>query len=217
MRQRGLRRLRLVSVVLVVFLAAYLFAPLSGLRRPASAAEDPPPLPVPEDPLGAQTEGAQPEISIEVDRRDGHLTVRVVDNWGPGKTPFLVRTYNNTTPATDTSAAGPWHLSQILEIRQSEEPNLQLREPDGTLSTYKKTGTRTSGSDKYYIYTKDIGAYTTIETKVTERVAGGELEVTWSGIYTQYVSKGATRKFTGSTSVNTPPSWGDHRREGRQR
>ncbi len=208
MRGRTLRRLRLVSLFLVAILGAHTLGPLRGIG-PGSAFADtnPPPLPMPEDPLGAQPEGQHPEISVSVDTRDGHLTVRVVDNWGPGKTPFLYRTYNSTTPATETSAAGAWQLNQILEIRNVTETSLQLREADGSLSTYEKTGSRVVGGTTYWIYTKDVGAYATIEMPAPVSVCGpdpavaAECELEWSsGPYTQYLPKGATRTFSGGTA-----------------
>jgi hypothetical protein len=45
--------------------------------------------------VGQEPAQATPEISIDVDVRDGHLTVRVVDIWGPGKVPLVVRSYTN--------------------------------------------------------------------------------------------------------------------------
>ncbi len=75
------RRFRLVSLLMGLFLVFHLLGPLPRLLPRAEAA-DPAPLPVPEDPLAANPEGQHPEISVSVDPRDGHLTVRVVDNWG---------------------------------------------------------------------------------------------------------------------------------------
>lgn len=124
MRGRVLRRLRSVSLFLSIILAFHLVGPLPQLRPRAEAAVDPPPLPVADDPLASQSEGQHPEISVNVDTRDGHLTVRVVDDWGPGKTPFLYRTYNNTTPGTETASAGAWQLNQILEIRNVTDGSL---------------------------------------------------------------------------------------------
>ncbi|MGH2454429.1 MAG: hypothetical protein ACRDF5_11855 [bacterium] len=198
------RRVQLACLLMGMVLVFHLLGPLPRFLPRAEAA-DPAPLPMPEDPLAANPEGQHPEISVSVDPRDGHLTVRVVDNWGPGKTPFLVRTYNNTTPATETSATGAWHLNQILEVRHPQGNLLQLREADGTLSTYNQTGTRTDATGTYWIYTKNIGAYATIETAVTEHVHGGEAETHYSGIYTQFLSKGATRKFVGPGTIDIPP------------
>jgi RHS repeat-associated protein len=205
--------MRAVSLFLVFFLGVHTLGPVRGFGpRLAFADSNPPPLPVAEDPLSAQTEGQHPEISVNVDTRDGHLTVSVVDNWGPGKTPFLYRTYNSTTPATETSAAGAWQLNQVLEIRNVTETALQLREPDGSLSTYTKTGTRVVGTDTYYIYSKEVGTYSTIETIVNTVCTPGdaECELSWSGVYVQYLPKGATRRFvaTGAGGPVPPPSAG---------
>ena len=192
-----LRRLRLGSLFLAFFLALHTLAPLPGLRPAAHAAEDPPPLPVPDDPLAAQPEGQHPEMSVDVDTRDGHLTVRVVDAWGPGKTPFLYRTYNNTSPAIDTSAAGTWHLNQTLEVRHTQlSPSILLREADGTISSYKGTTTpicRPPSGPGVSVFEKRVGTCATIETTAFT-TQDGEW---WSGVYTQYLPKGATRTFVG--------------------
>lgn len=36
---------------------------------------------------------------------------------------------------------------------------------------------------------------------------GGEAETHWSGLFTQYLPKGATRKFQGSATIDVPPAW----------
>ncbi|MDR7547824.1 MAG: hypothetical protein QN149_11175, partial [Armatimonadota bacterium] len=86
MRRRRLRA-GLTGLFTAVFLAASL---LPDLAPPASAqAPFAPPLPLPEDPLGQQPEQRLPELSLDVDVRDGHLTVRAVDIWGPGRVPLV--------------------------------------------------------------------------------------------------------------------------------
>jgi len=199
MHRRPGRRFRLVCLLMGTFLALHLLGPLPGLLPRAEAAGDPPPLPVPEDPLGSQPEGQHPEISVNVDTRDGHLTVRVVDNWGPGKTPVLYRTYNNTTPKTETSSAGVWQLNQILELRNITENTLQLRDADGSLSTFTRDGMLGP-----FVYKRDTGTYATI---VADAFYGAQGEVHWSGLFTLYLPKGATRKFQGSANVGPPPEW----------
>jgi hypothetical protein len=81
---QGLRRVGKVTLtgcLTMVFLASTLL-PRQSIR-PAYAVEPVPiPLPAVEDPLGQQPEQSTPEISVNVDVRDGHLTVRVVDLWG---------------------------------------------------------------------------------------------------------------------------------------
>jgi RHS repeat-associated protein len=167
------------------------------------------PLDVPEDPLGQRSEHQTPEISILVDARDGHLTARVVDDWGPGRTPYHYRTYTNT-PADTRSAAGAWQLNQIFDVQPTTSyptGDLRVREPDGTVSTYRYSTAIGAYANTGYVYVKSVGEYATIQTTVN-LYAGGpggcvEFNWTWNGIYTQYLPNGATRVFTG-----TPTSGG---------
>src|SRR5258708_1539574 len=103
-------KIGLTLLLTVVFVTVSL---LPNFARPAHAAPSDP-LPVAEDPLGQQPEQRTPEVSVDVDVRDGHLTARVVDNWGSGRRLFLYRSYTNTSPDV-RAAAGYWHLNQILE------------------------------------------------------------------------------------------------------
>jgi RHS repeat-associated protein len=140
----------------VVFTAVQLI-PKPG--RPAYAQSPAPPLPVPEDPLGQQPEQETPETYINVDVRDLHLVVRVVDVWGPGRVPLVYRSLTNTQPSS-LSGPGQWHLNHFMAGVG--------REPDGTLWTYKFTSTR-PGPGQYQFwetYVKDIGTYQTMEQLV---------------------------------------------------
>ena len=201
MRRKSVSRLRWVSLSLAFILAFYALGPMPALRPTAYAAEDPPPLPVPDDPLAAQPEGQQPEMSVSVDTRDGHLTVRIVDAWGPGKTPLLYRTANNTTGAADISAAGSWHLNQILEVRHTQgATSLLLRDADGTISSYKGSGAQPcqpASRPGVIVFETTVGPCSTIETTQYTLIRQGEEQTYWSGIYTQYLPKGGTRKFVG--------------------
>ena len=178
---RHLRRpgkLVLTYLVTLIFLVASL---TPRLTPRAHAGEDPaPPLPVPEDPLGQQPEQQTPEVSIDVDVRDGHVTVRVVDLWGPGRTPFVVRTYNNARPTAATAIgiggfASPehykgWQLNQLSDI--TTDPNLAglfVREADGNRGRHKFTGWETGPgpNERWAVYQKTIGTVTTLKEQYT--------------------------------------------------
>ncbi len=127
---RGPRRQRKVALTGAVTFIFVLATMVPDLAQPAFAAPAPAPprqapqltavvsgasSAVPEDPLGQQPEQQTPEISVDVDVRDGHLVARVVDVWGPSRAPFVVRSYTNTG-ALDTSAAGTCYLNRLLDI-----------------------------------------------------------------------------------------------------
>ena len=109
------RRLRQVAVTVAlipVFLAVSL---IPKLPPPAYAASPAPPGEMPEDPLAQQPEKQEPEISITVDVRDGHVTVRVVDIWGPGRRPLVVRSLTNAVSRSGV-AAGPWQFNLLMDV-----------------------------------------------------------------------------------------------------
>jgi YD repeat-containing protein len=186
---RALRPPRRFGKLALTLLTTCLFLAVSSIPQftaPAYAGNEPAsPLPVAEDPLGQQPEQQTPEISIDVDVRDGHLTVRVVDIWGPGRTPFVVRSYTNTLPSTTSSSGtsnpdqtrGVWqfnHLSDIVPGTDTDPGG--IREPDGNRAVYKwcpgpgSVGcTRWNGnySEMWLTHTKDIGTYSTMETHYT--------------------------------------------------
>ncbi len=78
---RSLRRAGQVLLTCVLTCVFLLVSLIPGRVPPAYAAVAAP-LPVAEDPLGQEPEQQIPEISINVDVRDGHASVRVVDLWG---------------------------------------------------------------------------------------------------------------------------------------
>jgi len=82
---RSLGKVSLTLAITLIFLAVQLIPKptRSAFAQGAPAA----PLPVPEDPLGQQPEQETPEISINVDARDGHPTVRVVGTCSPKADP----------------------------------------------------------------------------------------------------------------------------------
>jgi hypothetical protein len=141
---RHLRRagkLPLTCLLTLVFLAASLTPRLTP--RAYAGDESAPPLPLPEDPLGQQPEQQTPEISVDVDVRDGHPTVRVVDLWGPGRTPFVVRSYTNTQATSTTSiklslpgglTARGWQLNHFSEcaIQANQNPQPPQGDPPRT-------------------------------------------------------------------------------------
>src|SRR5438445_8741035 len=75
------------------------------------------PLGVPEDPLGRQSEQQAPEISISVDVRDGHLIVRVVDVWGPGRVPLVMRSWTGVGNSRPEQASGSSIIISMCRVR----------------------------------------------------------------------------------------------------
>ncbi len=129
-KTRRLCKVALAAAIGLIFGLVSLAPDLSAPAVAEAAATPPPPstsapqpaaasvgasLGVPEDPLSRQSEQQTPEVSVDVDVRDGHLIARVVDDWGPGRVPLLSRTYTNADLAA-TSSAGNWQIDQLLDI-----------------------------------------------------------------------------------------------------
>lgn len=159
-------------VLSVVFLAVAL---IPSLTHPslayAQGAPFAPPLPLPEDSLGQQPEQQLPEITIDVDARDGHLTARVVDIWGPGRVPLVMRSYTNAQPLDPGPTeplpplppnSGPfrWQFNDILNVVGAEP-----LEPDGNRSSFRYSHDRWSADSLHLwqVYVKDVGTYATME------------------------------------------------------
>jgi RHS repeat-associated protein len=165
---RVLRCYGKVSLILALILATHLIGPLPQLGpRWAHAANEPaPPMPQPEDPLGQSVAKETSDISIQVDARDGHLVVRVVDLWGPGRVPLVVRSYTNAdlvSSEDNTTHAYRWQWNHLLDIR-----GVGVLEPDGNRDgTYRYSHDRQVGSPPNYelwqVYVKDVGQYRTLE------------------------------------------------------
>jgi hypothetical protein len=217
--------------ITAVFLAVSL---LPKLTPPAYADTASPPAPVPEDPMGQQPEQQTPEIDVNVDARDGHLTARVVDIWGPGRTPFVVRSFTNTQYSSTSGGASPtgyWqfnHLLDVLGLGLDSQGRAQfgVREPDGNRAVYKFSTTRWSGdqSEKWDVYVKNIGTYSTLEMHYTcvpglpggsptprptptpgPRGAVAVPDCTWDGTYVVYLPKGVSRRFAQNPDLSQPP------------
>ncbi|HLE78134.1 MAG TPA: hypothetical protein VJA65_06985, partial [bacterium] len=160
------RRLRKVAVTLILIPVFLAVALIPQLPPPAYAASPAPPGEMPEDPLAQQPEKQEPEISINVDVRDGHVTVRVVDIWGPGRRPLVVRSLTNATSKSAT-AVGSWQFNLLMDVvpNNANDPTKWfVREPDGNRGTYKDpVGTR---------FTKSVGSYATMD--VTANCNGSE-------------------------------------------
>lgn len=185
---RRWRRRGKVSLTLLLTAVFVTFSLLPDLARPAYAApasQQPSPQPattsveslplsVPEDPL-AQTRGQEsPEIVIGVDVRDGHLTVRVVDIWGSGWTPLVVRSYTNAKQdagyAPDSGAAPyAWRFNHLLDIVPTDASNPAadrfVLEPDGNREVYTGFSTRYNAArtERWTTYVKNVGTYSTME------------------------------------------------------
>lgn len=160
-----MRRIGTVALALV-FLVVSL---IPTLTHPSPAyANTTVPLPVPEDPLGQQPEQSVPEITVHLDVRDGHLVVRVVDIWGPGRTPLVVRSYTNAEPdpAYKPDIAAPlytWFFNYHLDIIGTD-----VLEPDGNRSVYRYSSDRWNGtSELFQVYVKSVGTYSTLEMRYT--------------------------------------------------
>lgn len=193
MRVRHLGKVILTVTLTLVFLAVSLLPDLSH-PRPAYAGGNPP-LPVPEDPVGQQPEQASPESAISVDVRDGHITARVVDIWGPGRSPHVVRSYTNAAEAS-TSAAGGWQFNLHLDVQPTLNADgavtgYVVREPDGNRTSYRLL---TPGGQNQ-VWVDDVGSYTTLEINIPCVIRGGEQECAWDGYYTVRLPKGVSRKF----------------------
>jgi len=195
---RAVRRLGKAWLTLIVT-GMFLVTSLSPkLATPAYAGvNDPaPPAPVPEDPMGQQPEQQAPEISIGVDVRDGHLTVRVVDIWGPGRSPLIVRTYTSTI-LSQTAVGNRWLFSPLLNavdlgVDSSGKQRWAFLEPDGTQSVFKFSHRRTVGFEAWDVFVKDIGVYATMEMHCT--LVGGAC--LWDGTHVLYLPKGVTRRYS---------------------
>ncbi|MGH2372768.1 MAG: hypothetical protein ACRDIC_04735, partial [bacterium] len=164
---RAFRRLGKVAftfVLTAVFLAVSLLPRLTPPAHAAGGAA--PPLPVPEDPLGQQPEHATPEITIDVDIRDGHVTARVVDIWGPGRTPLVARSFTNTQSYSSSSSGG-WEFNQQMDLVSLG--GIRTREPDGNRAEFKYTSTRWSAdqSQRWDVYEKTVGTYASMEIRST--------------------------------------------------
>ncbi len=144
---RGTSLLRAVSVILAVVLALYGLDRLSGRRASYGAHAPSPPLLVPEDSLGQHPGQAAPEISLQVDTRDGHLMVRVVDLWGPGRVPLVVRSYTNTAPSGDPATG--WHFNQHLDVLPTGGV-YKIADPDGNQAEYKFSHRRQVVQNEYW-------------------------------------------------------------------
>lgn len=160
---------RLGSLILSVIILAVTLLPNLTHPTPAYAADVTVPLPTPEDPLGQQPEQKIPEVSIDVDVRDGHLTARVVDIWGPGRFPLVYRSYTNAEsdllykPNLSAKPLYNWHFNHYSDILGTE-----VLEPDGNRSVYKYSTDRWNGTTELFqIYVKSIGTYSTMEIRYT--------------------------------------------------
>ncbi len=162
---RRFGKIGLTFALTVVFLAVSLLPKNTPPAYAAGGAA--PPLPVPEDPLGQKPEQETPEISIDVDVRDGHLTVRVVDLWGPGRTPLVARSYTNTQ-SFSSSSSGLWEFNQQMDLF-ALGLGIRTREPDGNRALFNYNSTRWSADqrDRWDVYVKDIGTYGTTEIHST--------------------------------------------------
>jgi len=206
-------RVGLAVLIIPIFLATAL---LSN-QQPAlsqTTASGSPSLDVPEDPLGNQSEQQAPEISISVDVRDGHLIARVVDVWGPGRAPLVMRSW--TGVGNSPSGAGYWQFNHHLGTFAPNTcvgcgypsyPNMYMFQPDGNLASYKYS----TGS---YVYVKNMGTYSSLTAGVNcwprSTREGGDVNVcNPTGNNTAYFPKGVTLTFadnSGASAYTCPPS-----------
>ncbi len=211
-------KIALTGATIVIFTATALFPELAWPKL-AEAAAPPPsapapqalssgasaPLGVPEDPTSLQGEQQVPEISVNVDPRDGHLVVRVVDLWGPGRVPLVSRTYTNAD-LNEISAVGNWQLDQYLDVIEAcGGCNVyKVRDPDGNRGVYRLL---TGGSGPLDTYAKTVGTYSTMGMSYTpdpscdKWVWCGRF---WDGSFTAYLPKGVIRRYYQNYLPNDP-------------
>src|SRR5213594_3943178 len=158
------------------------------------------PLGVPEDPLGRQSEQQAPEISIGVDVRDGHLIVRGVDIWGPGRVPLVTRSW--TGVGGSPSGAGYWQFNHHLNA-SAGSASATVLEPDGNISTYRFLQQIGTGASRTWVYAKDVGSYGRFEAPVTCESCNGEFGcgpticyLASGGAYTVYLPKGMIHRYS---------------------
>jgi len=202
-RVRHLTRMGVTLVLMPIFLASALLSGIPSANAAPSQPTTPTPLVtttatlgVPEDPLGTQSERQTPEIFIGVDVRDGHLIVRVVDDWGPGRVPLLMRSW--TGAGNSPSGAGNWQFNQMLDVLPIYDSvgtfnGFQVLESDGNRYGYTFLQMKGTAPNVTYVYEKKVGTYATLEAPVTCLYVFGERtnfwdcslpSVTWTGAYT---------------------------------
>jgi RHS repeat-associated protein len=224
-RARYLVRRGLTLVLIPVFLASAL---LSGIppanAAPASTAPSQPTTPtplaattasvgVPEDPLATQSEHQTPEIFVGVDVRDGHLIERVVDDWGPGRVPLIMRSW--TGVGNSPSGAGNWQFNHFLDVQPIYDSygninSFNVLERDGNRYGYTLLTSRGTGPSFVFVYEKKVGAYSTLEAQMNCIQRAGDIRgfywdctYGWTGTATGYLPKGVIRQYSGTTDLST--------------
>src|SRR5437667_1134753 len=156
------------------------------------------PLAVPEDPLGQQSEQQTPEISISVDVRDGHLVVRVVDVWGPGRVTLVMRSW--TGVGNSPSGAGYWQFNHQLNASGGN-----ILEPEGNQAVYKfsSRNCNTAQTECWDTYVKDIGTYGTevVHNNCVWTGKEGNIFSCTPDAYTVNRPKGVTQQFGGNGRI----------------
>src|SRR2546427_8325169 len=150
---RHLERVGLTLLLIPVFSATALLSaivPADAAQAPSPPSPQQPapslsttasgttPLDVPEDPMGRQSEQQTPEISVQVDVRDGHLIARVVDVWGPGRVPLVMRSW--TGVGNSPSGAGFWQFNHHLNAPAPGQ-SIAVLQADGNQGVYKYSST----------------------------------------------------------------------------
>ncbi len=213
-----LRKVFLIVVLLIVFTAVTLTPPLTppafAAATSAPPSQQPAPsqsttisgtdsLGVPEDPLGRQSEQQTPEISVAVDVRDGHLIARVVDVWGPGRVPLVVRSW--TGVGNSPSGAGYWQFDHHLDVVGGSDTDgratRNVLESNGNRGKYRFLQQNGTGSTRTNVYVKDVGNYSTLEAAVScYQDYDDKGRPIWvcseTGNHTVYLPKGVTQRFS---------------------
>ncbi len=216
-RSQRFGKFALTGATIVIFTATALFPELAWPKF-AEAAAPPPsapapqalssgasaPLGVPEDPSSLQGEHQVPEISINVDPRDGHLVVSVIDLRGPGRVPVVSRTYTNAD-LNEISAVGNWQLDQHLDLIEAcGGCNIyKVRDPGGNRGVYRFL----SGGYGLDTYAKTVGTYSTMTMSYTPDPVCDKWAWCgriWDGYFTAYLPKGVTRRYYQNYLPNDP-------------
>ena len=123
--KRRFARVGLTLLIMPIFLATALLSSQQPALSQTTTITGAAPLDVPEDSLGLQPEQTVPEVSVAVDARDGHLVVRVVDVWGPGQVPLVMRSWTGT--ANSAAGADPLLRGPALVVEPHDRPTVRLQ------------------------------------------------------------------------------------------
>lgn len=204
---------RFIRVAVCIFIIpVFVVTALLSSQQPAlsQTISGLPQLDVPEDPVGTHAPQQAPEISIAVDVRDGHLVARVVDIWGPGRVPRVMRSW--TGAANSPAGTGNWQLNDHSNVQGGTDTNGTtpvhwVLEPDGNLSKYRfSQQIGACPNSVTNVYVKNVGTYGTLVAGTTCVDVGGDRtiwQVNETGSYTIYLPHGRVLQFSTATPTSS--------------